>query len=282
MSFEYDAGILINMVKPSISWYSLRQKGEIYLTDAVSVPKEIHLEGDEIRWNPQNPDFATKDVDESEKLLFSFANLVLVGPEAILDFARNWGVLGLCGHGLPATHKASLVSPSGVAANFTCQPTGKESIEQWQEYARRVRALINVAAQVNKEDVVDSEDWLVLGVREESQPKEISSSQALIEDIANGLLDLADVRPRIGLNPAKIKISYPADSSLFGLLAIRVAQNVARTTAPLICSSCGELHNLESPDRRPRAGERSYCFFCRGYAARRDASRDYRRRKKKS
>lgn len=266
------------MVKPTISWYSLGEQVGDYLTNVVSVPKEIRLEGENIIWNPQNPEFSTKEVDD--ELVFNFANLVFVGPESILEFARNWGVLDLCEHGLPATHNRASVSPSSPAATSACQPTGKEAVSQWQEYARRVRAMIKVATQVNKGELGESEDWFVLGVGAESQPKEVSASEGLIENIANGLLDVADVRPRIQVNPAKITISHPASSSLFGLLAIRLAQTVVRTKGPFICSSCGNFYRLQVYDKRPRAGERNYCYGCGRSAANSDASRDYRRRLK--
>lgn len=266
------------MIKPTISWFSLGEKVGDYLTNVVSVPKEIRLEGENIAWNPQNPEFSNKEVDD--ELVFNFANLVLVGPESILEFAQKSGVLGLCEHGLPATHNRVLVSPSGVAANSACQPTGKEAVSQWQEYARRVRAMIKVATHVNKEEVGESNDWLVLGVSAESQPKEVSDAEALLENITNGLLEIADVRPRIQANPAKITISHPASSSLFGLLVVRLAQTVVRTNGPFICSSCGNFYQLGVYDKRPRAGERNYCFMCGRSAANRDASRDYRRREK--
>jgi len=266
------------MVKPLISWYSLGEKVGDYLTNVVAVPKEIRLEGEEITWNPQNPEFSTKAVNED--LVFDFANLVLVGPESILEFAQKWGVLGFCEHGLPATHSRALVSSSGAATNSTCQPTGKESVSQWQEYARRMRAMIKVATNVNKGELGGSEDWLVLGVEVMNQPKDVSASVTLIDNIANGLFDVADVRPRIQVNPAKIKISHPASSSLFGLLAIRLAQTVVRTHGPFICSSCGKFYRLGVYVKRPRAGERNYCTSCGRYAANRDASRVYRRRLK--
>ena len=139
---------------------------------------------------------------------------------------------------------------------------------------------MNIAAKIQRGDTGRREDWLVLGVQDDNQPEESSAAESLIQKIANSLLDLADVRPRIQMNPAKIKISHPAKSSFFGVLAVQVAQHVARTNGPLLCSGCGEIYELLSVDRRPRAGERNYCFSCGREAANRDAMRDYRRRQK--
>lgn len=270
--------LIINNVKTTMNWLILDKEEIIYLTNAVTVPAEIELEGSEIRWNPQDANFVTKEV--KKELLLDFARLVLVGSESILEFARSWGVLGLCEHGLPATHNPAQHSLSGQVISVGCEPTGKESVQEWQEYARKIRAVLNVAAQIRKGEVGRREDWLVLGMDDEQQPKEIRASEILIEKIANTLLDLVNVRPRLQMNPAGITISHPANSSLFGVIAIQVAQHVAGTNGPLLCSACGELYELLVIDRRPRAGERNYCFECRGTAARRDASRDYRRRKK--
>jgi len=263
-----------------MNWRLLSEERSAYLTNAVSVPREIRLEGNEIIWNPQDSEVVTKEVEK--ELLFDFANLVLFGSESILEFARDWGVLGLCEHGMPATHSVSLNASTSGATEGECQPTGREQAEQWQEYARGVRALLNIAAKVNRGDAGRSEDWLVLGVKADDQPGDSSSAERLIQSFANGLLVLANVRPRVQLNPAKIKISHPASSSFFGVLAVQVAQHVARTNGPLLCSGCGEIYELISMDRRPRGGERNYCFGCGQTAARRDAARDYRRRRKKS
>jgi len=188
-------------------------------------------------------------------------------------------VLGLCEHGLPATHQFGLTAPVG-AAPIECQPTGRETVEQWQAYARGVRALLNIASKVRRGELGRGEDWLVLGVTSENHPKQVNHAESLIQNFANGLLDLANVRPRVQLNPAKIKISHPASSSFFGILAIQVAQQVSGTDGPLICSSCGKFYQVSVIGRMPRAGERNYCSGCSWTAPKRDAKRDYRRRLK--
>ncbi|HEV2864238.1 MAG TPA: hypothetical protein VGX48_24790 [Pyrinomonadaceae bacterium] len=261
-----------------MNWRFLSEEGSAYLTNAVAVPRDVRLEGSEIVWNPQDSEVETKEVEK--ELLLDFANLVLFGAESILEFARSWGVLGLCEHGWPATHTACFIASSDGATNRECQPTGRETVEQWQAYARAVRSLLSIASKVRRGDIGRAEDWRVLGVESEGQPKEISSAESLLQNYANRLLDLANVRPRVQLNPAKIRISHPANSSFFGVLAVQVAQHVSGTNGPLICSSCGEFYEMTVLERRPRAGERNYCFMCRGTASRRDATRAYRMRLK--
>jgi len=74
-----------NKVK-HMEWNFLSKEGSDYLTGAVSVPREVRLEGNEITWSPQNPEFVIKEVEK--ELILDFAGLVLVGQESILEFAR--------------------------------------------------------------------------------------------------------------------------------------------------------------------------------------------------
>jgi hypothetical protein len=161
-----------------------------------------------------------------------------------------------------------------------CQPTGKESIEDWRKLVRIVRAMLTLASHIHRGDIGSKEDWVVLGVSEKSLPTEIKAAELLIEKYANLFLDLAGVRPRVQYTPAFLHIGYPANASLFGALSIRLVQNVVRTHGPIVCASCGDFYEPPIIGRRPRAGQRNYCYACGRNAAQRDTQRDFRKRQK--
>jgi hypothetical protein len=249
-----------------------------YETERLNVLTGIRLEGEEIRWNPQNTAFTTVDLDK--ELVRDFSGLALVEAESVLEFAQRWGVLGLCKHGFPATHNSPSIFGIGRSASVSCRPTGSESVEVWRRWARISRAMISIASSIQKGEIGGREDWQVLGVSPASQPDEITSAESLIERYANVWLDLGGIRPRVKFRPARIHISFLSNGGLFGALAIQLMQSVIGTHGPLVCSACGKIYDPASYDRRPRAGERNYCSGCGKEAAKRDALRDFRRRQK--
>jgi hypothetical protein len=252
----------------------------VYENNRLLVPTSIQLQADELVWNPIKTKIVVKDVDKDEDLTLNFARLISVESASILDFARKWGVLGLCEHGLPFTHNQPSIIPTSMDATIWCQPTGKEPIEDWRKFARIVKSMLALASHINRGDVGSKEDWIVLGVPEKSFPTEIKAAELLIEKYANVFLDLAGIRPRVQYAPAYLHISYPANGSLFGALSIRLVQNVVRTHGPIICASCGNFYEPPIIGRRPRAEQRNYCFGCGREAAQRDSQRDYRKRQK--
>jgi hypothetical protein len=242
----------------------------------LNIPVKVELDNGLLIWNVEESKFTTKEYEEG--LVIDFANLAFVEAETILEFAQTWGVLGLCKHNLPATHNPPIFTSESI--DKSCKPTGSEPIELWYRFARMSRAMLSLASYLHRNEKGQKQDWLVLGVTEENLPEEISGEQSLLEKYMNAWVEIANIRTRIQWNPAYLNISYPLSGSLFGALTVELMKVVVRTHGPVICASCGNFYEPPTFGRRPRANERNYCFGCGSYAARRDASREYRKRKK--
>jgi len=171
-----------------------------------------------------------------------------------------------------------------------------EPVSVWFEWSRKAKALLNIAAQLNKGKRASFEDWnTVKGIRDtglgetEAAPY-VQDLRAARRELAwelDGWISIGQIRPRISWNrtPSGWRFSLDAVSTgpnLFGLLALYIVSEVAGTGQGIaFCSSCAKSYR---PERRLNPKNRNYCPKCRGesgkQAARRDAARDFRRRQR--
>ncbi|MBI4852242.1 MAG: hypothetical protein HY819_10640 [Acidobacteria bacterium] len=135
----------------------------------------VKLEGDFLTW--KNEVNNLKELHETQvqpntptRLINAFIKLTNVPNERlgkeVLKFAKQYGVLGLCKHGLPHTHHRlsepffgllPKYCPIEKKDNWCCEP-----IDRWRYYARLVNAVINVSRAVDYEKQVRSEDWVII------------------------------------------------------------------------------------------------------------------------
>jgi hypothetical protein len=261
-----------------------RQNLSTHHSGVVLVPDKTELENDCLVWNPSGK-FSEKTPDKD--LIVQFSNLALTESLGILRFARKWGVLGICVHGLPASHNSEL--PFTTQAECPpCTPSGSESIELWRRFARIARAMLSIATQLHNVRRGNENDWLVLlqGGAESNLPTDIATERRLLKDAVNLWLELGNVRPRLEWDfDVAIVLAYPLSSSLFGVLATQLPSFVARSEGLLTCASCGRSGTLSQLGitrfRRPRAGNRFFCDDCRDEKApQRFASKAYKGREK--
>jgi hypothetical protein len=109
-------------------------------------------------------DFDDEDrppVDPNGRILDEFVRLPLV-PEArfaaeVLEFASKYGPLGLCRHGKPRWHPPGcvIVSPAYGWHGWS----NLEPIAIWRRYARHMRALLMIAAQLQTGGQGSDEHW---------------------------------------------------------------------------------------------------------------------------
>lgn len=104
----------------------------------------------------------------SPEMLDGFLNLAEAPAERVLTYAREWGVLGLCSHGLPCTHdhfrNRRRVSPN---REEPCFPLGwdglggQEPVAAWWRYARLARAMLSTASRLrrSKPELDPAELW---------------------------------------------------------------------------------------------------------------------------
>ena len=250
------------------------------------VPK-IWIQGSLLCWKPREGDPPSRDL---ARLLVDFVALSTERDRGILEFARQWGPLGLCEkHGQPAAHLDRTLCP--VRFSVTPPDPGdydlarkvQETIEfaeplsLWRQYAAHAHSVLALSAALNSGEKGDPLDWRVaLGRQiapEDDRAElllrlvnlwlEFGKPHPVLAPAADGRYELrftsgnlilSDLRE---LGTAGELILRSAD--LFALLAVQIASAVAGGSGLATCSACGVLYN---PTRHPAQGRRHFCPNC--------------------
>jgi hypothetical protein len=230
------------------------------------VPEVVRLKGEWLVWKAGR----LREVRPQRGLLEEFLQLDSQRPDKILEYATQWGVLGLCEHGLPATHHpimsclaetGSAVFARGSAPPF-CRPigwnprsrSGREPVALWDRYMRSARHLVEESARLRGQQQRhnDSEDaWFDVAV---------GLQKWLMDgDVHPVIVSSQDGRFEVHLRPW----SWPSILGMGNLvagLAILLLEAVGGAGCLLKCDGCPGWF---TPDRQPRAGEMHYCQTCR-------------------
>jgi predicted RNA-binding Zn-ribbon protein involved in translation (DUF1610 family) len=227
-------------------------------------------------------------------LLMEFMRLANARPKTILAFARKWGVLEICKHGLPSTHNCrKAITLSGR----WCEPllyadleNFMEPITYWHFYARQMWAMLKIASQLKQGKTGLAEDWKILldpGLGRDPHGKASLFASLFGQTVADDIvgiikmldrwLSMGDVRPNLVWDEEQRFVSF--DNTLFGMLAYQMMIAIGRTEGLGFCSGCGEHY---APKRRQtKVSQRNYCPACGKRAAWRDAKADQRRRQRR-
>jgi len=143
------------------------------------VPLDIQLDGEFLTWSWVAPWAPSEDGPKvryrhpKPGMLADFIRLEGARDADILAYARRWGVLGICDHGLPCSHNQY---PTGILADVppclpilaTPRPPGeseyrvREPLVIWRQWSRKAQALINISVQLNQDRFPRVEDWRVV------------------------------------------------------------------------------------------------------------------------
>jgi hypothetical protein len=255
-----------------------------------------HGEHGNLRWEvPRRTSQAVGPVREGSNFLSDFLNLEQGTAADIEQYARRWGVLGLCVHNLPIGHPdlrplfavelavqqltprrrggiwfAELIRMTGVPESLDltqCVPLFRpgrrwsERLDAWRWYARTARHLLEIASVLQK---TPDADWAA----------ELQTQVDLWLQLAPMQLDCVNERGRV---EPKLVPANPV-SALSAVIAAQVCFAASGSKGLSKCTECGHGY---FPKREATTGERRYCPKCGRRAAQRDASRDYYWRKKK-
>ena len=225
----------------------------------------------DIQWRPPAPG-----------MLESFIGLANGTPQRILGYARSYGPLGLCDHGLPATHHPGATA-MGRLDTFDlnwprgCEPAGfvvdgvwtfQEPIAGWRRLAREALAIaVRIASR-----------------QDQTGQRRFETTLWLAEQL-NTWLKIGHVGPVAqvtveGGEPFAVAALVPTigADNLFGHLALRLLFAATGARGLALCSGCGEWF---TPVYGQRTGERSWCPRQRCQKAKQAAaSADYRQRKR--
>ncbi|MFC1938929.1 hypothetical protein ACFLWM_02095, partial [Chloroflexota bacterium] len=197
----------------------------------------------------------------------------------ILNFAKRYGPLGLCKHGLPPMHRGE------DGERRWCSPNENEPIERWFYYVKIARLCLEFAAQMKVEPGKITVPAKYLKKIAPNHPKPISDSikmpvrglgKLVVTDYINEWLGDAGLRFILDWNSREPRLIITSPS-VFGALGIQLLSVVTRTNLA-VCSGCGMPYLREG--RKPQAGRRNFCTSCGYEVATRLRQRDKRERDK--
>jgi hypothetical protein len=268
---------------------SPHQLGRPLATGTWGAPENLRLADGRVKWSSEGE---WRQIDPPTDLLDRVTRLVDADDETVADFARSYGLLLLCArHRLPHTH-SRIVGQRNVFSRYDCPIQGGRNpfveVETYRALARKVRAIINLAAMLHMKKETDSKDWAVLGYDEKpishlgawtwesTQPdseEEARQEREVLGDLIDEWLDQCDLRPRFGWHEGR-HFDGPSfqitAAGLRGAVAMNVVLAVTKSDGFALCTSCKGAY---APRQKPKTGRNNYCPGCRGPGRWRDAKR---------
>jgi hypothetical protein len=251
----------------------------------------IRLDGEFLRYDklPHDPTELRLAKRPNSRLLYDFVDLEYAPAEQIQEYAKKWGVLGLCRHGVPSGYPygfhldvpeptdtrrryvltPSLGGPEFVAeeileiplippGEFVCRETRREPLERW-------RALACVFG-----GHIDNLE------RSRTNPGIVRMVAAHANQLAATFGHLRPVVVPAGRAFTLRLAGSLANAGLAAALAYQLMVLVTGRGGWLICAECGRWFD---PDKRRSPDRNAYCPKCGRAAAMRAASREYYKRK---
>jgi hypothetical protein len=269
------------------------------------IPSEIVLQGREpdciLRWQAGGNRF----VRPKDEMLDDFLLLGRASDEKVLRYAKTWGVLGICKHGLPYSHNPSTgaIAQSWneiIADSMACGPVPihsarqgvlhplefQESLADWRKYSQAARSICNIHIALDSERIGDLDDWQTLfnfpaysRLQVPWWDQDVITEWFILIRTLNEWLRWGGVRPvfnGVGKNLWGVCLGR---KGLFGALACQIMRNTCLPHRVMLCSGCKTVFTAM---KQRSVGRRQYCRECRERKVPgRDAAHDYRARQKK-
>lgn len=196
-------------------------------------------------------------------------------------FAKEWGVLGICKHLKPASHR-TLCDAIRVGKNYW------EPCLAWVRWSTQARSILNIAAELNQGRLGKSEDWAHLDPRQDplfNKPKAVTAFRTGLDGARASLALIVNVEwvemsaVRFSIHPTEqgwtVGLFNETVFGLFGALGAYLMLTISGSLGITYCSNCGELY---SPLRAPRSDRYNFCVDCGKKAKNRFAVRRFRAR----
>ncbi len=220
-----------------------------------------------------------------KRLLHDFIKLGDAGPERILGYAREWGVLWLKGRHR-RVNPPPMLPTGGMIEGQAHEVRGwvGESLDLWRSYARQAKAILDIVVALQQNRPGRDEDWGILyAVREGPTLPEMGegwsaeTERAALAWHLNHWLEEGSIRPQVRLINGSLGLRWQPHT-LLGGLGLALAATVSHVKGVAFCSGCGDLYTPEN--RRPNPNWRSLCPGCRMTVGPRLRKRDQRARER--
>ena len=224
-------------------------------------------------------------------MLDEFILLCDARDEAILEYAQTWGVLELCAHNLPSCHEFRLGAPlrlpppmskpsAGIHRWFhddprQCTPSGRESLATWRFFSSQAKALLSIAADLQRARLGSAEDWGKLLQDRFVPARSLDAHRSCMRDAIECWLKIGRIKPTI--DDLTTGLTWTG-ADLFGELAVQIALAANARDGQVFCVACGKPYQ---PKRLVIRRGFNYCpkVKCQRQADAQRAQR-YRDRKK--
>jgi predicted RNA-binding Zn-ribbon protein involved in translation (DUF1610 family) len=257
------------------------------VSDNLAIPETQKLAGGDLQFSAK---IARHVTPNAPGLLTDFAGLAESEPWALLRYAKRFGPLGLCGkHSLPVLHAARPCWPKRVDQNMFA-----ESLVGWRRYARRVSAILAIAAAQRRGERGDVGNWRrIYGAVADAIPDSDEAQAGFLALAVNALLESA--QPRLIIWPNKnnrLQIAFagipliaavqllsdpdpsatadevqwlPSAGNLLAAIALQTAMAVAGHAGLARCANCGDIYR---PARALPLNKLHFCAKCGRRASR--------------
>jgi hypothetical protein len=209
-------------------------------------------------------------------MLRRFADLHSMTDQEILEFARTWGVLKLCEHGLPYQHpplalyRLRIPPPDARLAELlaaqraqrslpvrgVCSALRWEPLQTWRFFSRQANAILDIAACIHAGKHGSEGDWVWVvdgGLPWHPPSAAMTVNRTYLLEALRGWTSLGMFHPSVWDLDGKIHL---AGSDLFAKLAVELALAACRSKGLQLCSVCGRQYEA---DRKPAVGRENYC-----------------------
>jgi hypothetical protein len=193
---------------------------------------------------------------------------------AAVSFARKWGMLGLCRHGLPLWH-----------AGKYCAARSFEMAKDWKDFAICLDSLHHIGFSLNRGYRGEDIDWELANsiLKGPDFPPQVQLMRDSIRvglvtartnymTLMRRLVHVCQVQPRFHWSQGTWNIDLDSEtlSNLPAILAMQLMLEVGGTKQMVRCSSCPRWFI-------PHRNQRKYCSKCGIQAAWRDAAQRKRK-----
>jgi hypothetical protein len=232
------------------------------------------VDGEHLRYDKRKTRDKGGELRPSPGMLSGFVALADADPQAIVDYAAEFGVLGVCAHGDIYTACSRDPDTGEVLAAFMDNPAEREPFDTWRHYSRLAGAILDLGQRLRgphaRRVVADELAPLVQYGGHHMFPSvaiagTVTGARSAVARSLTRWLHDGDASLRVrwdqGAATPELQIGGDApDAGLFTALGLQLAMACTAAEGLWRCSYCGRLHERARP---PRPDQNVFCEECR-------------------